>query len=1118
MRTSRIGTWIPLIILLASARAEAQYGPAPPGAPPPEPIPLPVPQPGPYERQVPPEVLELKAPKDTSRKVEPPTRTREGPNHVTVYRDDLGFKLQVDGKDIMVFGMNWEYQPIGTNYNYNFWDKSDEFIRNALDPEMRLLKEMGINVVRQYVGVPSRWIRYIYETYGIYTVLNHPMGRYGNFIDGSYVSPINYQNPRHREVLKEEILQMVEEFKGTPGLLFWLLGNENNYGLFWASAEVEALPLEQQGEARAQYLYSLFGEITEAIQEVDTNHPVAIANGDLQFIDLIAEYCPTLDILGANVYRGLSSRDLFDVVSEKLDVPFVYTEFGSDAYNARTNEEDDVAQARYLRSLWQEIYEHAYGQGRAQNAIGGMIFQWSDGWWKTGQTVNLDVHDTTASWPNSAYEFDYVEGENNMNEEWFGITAKGQPDEDGYYDVYPRTSYYLLKEGFKLDPYKMSSVAETRDAWSRLDPDDYAQNYEVSRIGRFMKEFQVVQTVGLRMEFSTFVTDGKGLVDEIQNADFEFVPTTFNEPQFDHLESFYFDLGVQPTSNVSGRLSINALGNIPLNPINPIFYENRGAEDPDELDRFQVYQAEFEWDSSYFNLEGFFRTSHYHWGYEGDFFGIYREANHPSIPFIFVEGVDTFNADAPNGVVFTGKKIFDGFKVAVGPELYWGANPGVFVKYYKRFGFLGGKLGVGAVHQEDFAQQLTNAGTSSVIPLPQTRKSTLSFEYDYGSWDIKVGGIIAGTDRLGRDFTVVRDAEGPGNGFADSGLDVFDDTIKFVDTLGAKAKIVYAGAPVGFYVHGAYKGLVADGFGDNTDTLGLGESGTSWGGWTLEEVGQGNHWSVGGGLTYRFRNITIAPNVLYQLPLEGPIPTLDTLVDQDAGNVFSGLTPRNQLDDPFWVRDNREMLGGELMIAFDPTPATWLWTWDADKRENAKVAGQLNFIYRHLPTSQDSGVSVLPDGVPFAFGGAPPAQDLFEIRAKIISVPGPDLRMVATMYGGTVQSTGVDPRLIQRGGIDLRAVYRRFDLQTYAKVNDWGPYDFQRDFNLTFPLQLGYRASYGARMPDWFNAVYTQFGAQFLYRTVDEFSGISVVTFDEGGVPSASGNQWEFSTFVHIAI
>ena len=45
------------------------------------------------------------------------------------------------------------------------------------------------------------------------------------------------------------------------------------------------------------------------------------------------------------------------------------------------------------------------------------------------QEENLDVHDTNASWLNGGYP-DFVAGENNMNEEWFGIAAKGMVDGD----------------------------------------------------------------------------------------------------------------------------------------------------------------------------------------------------------------------------------------------------------------------------------------------------------------------------------------------------------------------------------------------------------------------------------------------------------------------------------------------------------------------------------------------------------------------------------------------------------------------------------------------------------------------------------------------------------------
>lgn len=34
-----------------------------------------------------------------------------------------GQKLLVDGKPLMINGMNWDYYPIGTNYNYSLWNQ-----------------------------------------------------------------------------------------------------------------------------------------------------------------------------------------------------------------------------------------------------------------------------------------------------------------------------------------------------------------------------------------------------------------------------------------------------------------------------------------------------------------------------------------------------------------------------------------------------------------------------------------------------------------------------------------------------------------------------------------------------------------------------------------------------------------------------------------------------------------------------------------------------------------------------------------------------------------------------------------------------------------------------------
>ena len=344
---------------------------------------------------------------------------------IKVVNDKDGSRLLVDGEEFMVLGMNWGYMPIGQNYTYDFWGKSDEFIIAALAKEMSLLKGMGVNVIRQYVGIPPRWVEYIYDTYGIWTVLNHSLGRYGLTLDGVWIPATDYSDPKVIAQLRDEMEALAKQFKGTRGMLMWLLGNENNYGLHWSSFEIEALPEDQRWGAKAQYLYRLFGTVIDDLHRLDPDRPVAMANGDVGYIDIIAEECKGLDIFGTNVYRGISARDLYQVVKDKLGIPVMYTEFGADAFNAITMQEDQLTQAYFLLGQWREIYEQSHGKGRVGNCIGGMTFQWSDGWWKYQQDANLSIHDTNASWPNAGYPADYREGDNNMNEEWWGICAKG---------------------------------------------------------------------------------------------------------------------------------------------------------------------------------------------------------------------------------------------------------------------------------------------------------------------------------------------------------------------------------------------------------------------------------------------------------------------------------------------------------------------------------------------------------------------------------------------------------------------------------------------------------------------------------------------------------------------
>jgi hypothetical protein len=363
---------------------------------------------------------------------------------VVVQNSSEGWKLMVDGQPKIINGMNWDYIPIGTNTFYDFWGQSPDFIQKALDDEMSLLQNMGVNSIRVYTGIPKKWITYIYENYGIYTMLNHTFGRYGLTINGAWRPNTDYSNPAVKELLISEATQMVEDYKDTPGLLLFMLGNENNYGLFWDGSETEDIPIEdRKSTQRARDMYQTFNEAIVEMKMIDTGHPIGFCNGDLLFLDIIAEEVPDADIFAINSYRGYTFTDLYDRVANEYGKPVLLAEFGSDAFNAKTVQEDQLAQARYKLENWKDIYKNAAGLGGADNSLGGYTFQFSDGWWKYGQTVNLDIHDVNASWANGGYQYDFEEGENNMNEEWFGIATL--KDSSDWYTTEFRESYNAIK-------------------------------------------------------------------------------------------------------------------------------------------------------------------------------------------------------------------------------------------------------------------------------------------------------------------------------------------------------------------------------------------------------------------------------------------------------------------------------------------------------------------------------------------------------------------------------------------------------------------------------------------------------------------------------------------------
>jgi hypothetical protein len=1032
---------------------------------------------------------------------------------VTVLNNEQGMTLTVNGKSMMINGMNWDYIPIGTNVvDSNLFKKSDDIIKAALDSEMSLLKNMGVNAIRQYTGVPAKWITYIYKNYGIYTILNHSFGRYGLTLNGVWTPVTIYSEAKTKELLLSEIEKLVQDYKNTPGLLMYLLGNENNYGLFWAGAETEDFPDSEEekkfiGESRGRPMYKLMNEAAKKMKSMDASHPVAICNGDVLFIDIIAEECKDVDIYGVNSYRGASFTDMFQVVKEKLNKPIMFTEFGADAFNAIDNKEDQGAQAYYMLSNWREIYENAAGLGKANNSIGGFTFQFSDGWWKFGfdDRKNADKHDNNASWSNGGYQRDFKLGENNMNEEWFGVCAKGPTDPRGLYELYPRAAYYALKDAHSLNPYAEGVTLDFVDNYfNKIQITDAVLRARGDKAALIGEQAGKISISNLRAEFTTFNTGGSLITTpDDANPNESVYP---NELGFDHMQSYFIGVEGNPAPNMKANVNFNILGHVAENPIDEIFYENTGRPisvntddgnvDITDPNRVKIYNAEFEWNAKEFDLRGFYRTGHFHWGYEGDFFGLYPESN-------YGPNLDIYNGEIL-GIEVDAKGALDGLKAAFGPQLWWGANPAVLLKYSTQLNH----WDITGVYHEDI-DDVGEAVTSIAIPLPKTRRVTLHAKKEFGDFGFEIGGMWGGQPLNGREFQIAENNPNYNQDDSNAKYIIYTDKINSDDNWGAKAKITYQKGAFNWYGQAAYMGLVANGGADQTKTFT---------GWRLKDTGSGNQTNILSGFTYQIGDFQIAPNFLWQKPL----------VDAMPNDVQAPGRLRNIQDDPFAVRANRETTAGELLISFDPTPGTWMYEWDNDRAEDAKFAFNLGFVFRHQPTAQDAAIGFLANRTAFAFPNAAPAQDLWEVNSRIVAKANTDLGLIANLYFGTAQANGSNERLIERAGGDIRLIYNNMKLTHSFKINDWGPFDYHRDFNLTYPVQLMLDLSTTLGKPDWFILPNTQVGIRGTWRSLNEYSprySPNVVppnTFP--AVPTISsvgfgdGSEWEIRTYIHINI
>lgn len=382
------------------------------------------------------------------------------------------WQMLVDGNPLVVKAVTYGATRVGTGPHtdpiyYTRWMREDTNQNGIIDSpyeawvdangngqqdkdeppvgDFRLMQDMGVNAVRVFLPnnpidaydpslVNKPLLREMAEKYGIYLIAGDSLGAYTVGSGASWEEGTDYRDPEQRRKMKEVVRAKVMDLKDEPFVLMWVLGNENNMNADYLGHNATRTNAAVHPQAYAEFL----NEAAEMIHELDPDHPVAVGNVELGLAEYYRRYAPAIDIFGINSYRGLAGfGDLWLEAQKQFDRPILITEFGSDAYFTDKGEDEDQ-QMVYFRGNWRDIAFHLAGGPSTGNAVGGVVFEYVDEWWKDAFGDPEDRH-------NPAAQFSMPFADGMENSEWYGIVSQGTGQHSPF-ERRLRKAYYYFKD------------------------------------------------------------------------------------------------------------------------------------------------------------------------------------------------------------------------------------------------------------------------------------------------------------------------------------------------------------------------------------------------------------------------------------------------------------------------------------------------------------------------------------------------------------------------------------------------------------------------------------------------------------------------------------------------
>ena len=253
---------------------------------------------------------------------------------------------------------------------------------STIDQDLELISEAGINTIRVYAPIDDMKVLDKIDAAGLKLIVS-----FGYNQNGVY------------DILSGTFLDYIMKYKDHNSILIWELGNEYNYHPEWFGGDI-------------QNWYNALSQATDQIHDIDPNHPVATAHGDMPDKQALASN-PNIDIWGLNVYRWDQPQSVFKEWQTVSDKPVYLSEAGADSYMKISKAgfkqgENQRAQAVANAKIIDAVLD------RSDVASGIFIFSFTDGLWKAG---NPDQQDIGGWAPNSSG----VPYDGAPNEEYWGI-------------------------------------------------------------------------------------------------------------------------------------------------------------------------------------------------------------------------------------------------------------------------------------------------------------------------------------------------------------------------------------------------------------------------------------------------------------------------------------------------------------------------------------------------------------------------------------------------------------------------------------------------------------------------------------------------------------------------